>query len=416
MAGKSVLIVGGGVIGLCTAYYAARDGLHVTVVERGAPDHDGCSLGNAGLIVPSHVVPLAAPGMVATGLRMLMNPESPFSIRLRPDPELLRWGWLFARAATETHVNRAAPLLRDLHLASRALYEELAAIIGDFGLAQRGSIALCRTEQALDEELKVGDLARQLGMPAETLSREDAALLGDIDIACAGGVYFPLDCHLDPRRLVNALTQSLMNSGVCFQWSTEAIGWKASGGRIDGLETSRGTMQADEYVIAAGSWSREHARSLGLRLPLQAGKGYSMTLPAPKQRPAIPVMLTEARVAVTPMGGGLRFAGTMEIGGLDLTVSRRRVQGIVRSIPAYYPAFAAEDFRDTPVWAGLRPCSPDGLPYVGRFRRYSNLSVATGHAMMGVSLGPITGRIMADLLSDRKPSTDLSLLAPDRFA
>src|SRR5438552_1933199 len=175
--GKSILIVGGGVIGLCTAYYAARDGHQVTVVERGAPDHDSCSLGNAGLIVPSHIVPLAAPGMVSTGLRMLLNPESPFSIRLRPDRELLRWGWKFIRTANAGHVERAAPVLRDLHLASRGLYEELAETIGDFGLMKKGSVALCRTERALEEEAKLGDLARRLGMPAETVSREEAARL-----------------------------------------------------------------------------------------------------------------------------------------------------------------------------------------------------------------------------------------------
>jgi D-amino-acid dehydrogenase len=167
--------------------------------------------------------------------------------------------------------------------------------------------------------------------------------------------------------------------------------------------------------LAGGSWSPQLLRGLGVRLPLQAGKGHSLLLPAPRQLPAIASVLTEARVAVTPMGGGLRFSGTMEITGLDRSINRARVNGIIKSIPTYLPAFCPEDFRDVPVWAGLRPCSPDGLPYIGRLTRYRNLSVATGHAMMGLSLGPITGKLIAALVSDKPPELDISLLRPERY-
>jgi D-amino-acid dehydrogenase len=212
-----------------------------------------------------------------------------------------------------------------------------------------------------------------------------------------------------------ALQQELERNGVSFRWSTGVTGWRVADGRIDAVRTERGDLTADEYVIAGGSWSPEIARGLHVRLPLQAGKGYSLTLPRPKQRPSIGAILTEARVAVTPMGETLRFGGTMEIAGLDESINPARVQGILKSIPKYFPDFGPDDFRDVPVWRGLRPCSPDGLPYVGRFRRYANLSVATGHAMMGLSLGPITGKLMAEILSDAKPTIAIELLSPDRY-
>jgi D-amino-acid dehydrogenase len=415
---KSILIIGGGVIGLCIAYCAMREGHTVTILERGAPDHDGCSLGNAGMIVPSHIIPLAAPGIVTAGLKMMSNPESPFSIRMRPDPDLMRWVWAFTRSATAAHVSRSAPLLRDLHLASRKCYERLSEKRGnDFGLVKKGLLMLCKSDHVLHEEAQAAEVARKAGLPAELLTPEESAKLDpNIRMEIAGAIYFPLDCHLNPRQFVAGMTRDLEAGGVKFLWSTEATGWQRANGRIKGVQTKQGVVWADEYVLAGGSWSAELTKELGLSLLLQAGKGYSITLPAPRQLPEICSILTEARVAVTPMGNSLRFAGTMEITGLDLSINQARVNGIKKSIPAYFPAFSADDFEGLPVWSGLRPCSPDGLPYIGRSRQYPNLSIATGHAMMGLSLGPVTGQLIADILSDRQPTIDLTLLNPDRFA
>lgn len=419
MAGeKSVLVIGGGVIGLCTAWYALKAGHRVTILERGAPDHDACSHGNAGMIVPSHFVPLAAPGMVGMGLRMLFNPESPFAIRPRLNRDLLRWGWLFTRAATAAHVARSAPLLRDLNLASRQAYEELAEESDNaFGLVKKGLLTLCKSEQTLHEEAKLVEQARQLGLAAERLSPEETARLDEgFPMDVAGAVYFPQDCHLSPQKFVAGLTKRLEAEGAQFLWSTEAQGWRACKSGIEAVQTNQGEHSADAYVLAGGSWSPELLRSLGLRLPLQAGKGYSLTLPKPRCLPTLCSILTEARVAVTPMGQTLRFAGTMEITGLDQTINRARVNGIIKSIPTYMPAFRPDDFGDVPVWAGLRPCSPDGLPYIGCTTRYPNLCIATGHAMMGLSLGPITGKLVASLLSEKTPAIDIRLLHPDRYA
>ena len=397
--GRDVLIVGGGIVGLCTAHYAAERGLRVTVVDRASPTDDGCSFGNVGMIVPSHVVPLAAPGMVSMGLRYMLSPESPFYVRPRPSLDLLRWGVRFWRAANARHVARAAPVLRDLHLASRACFEDLART-HDIGLVQRGLLMLCRTAHGLAEETRAAEHARSLGVPADVLGPSEAqALEPEVRLDVTGAVHYPLDCHLTPARLMAALRESLERSSVRFVWNASVTGWRKREGRVEAAITSQGELAADEFVLAAGVWSVPVARDLGLSLPMQAGKGYSLTLPAPRRLPALCAILSEARVAVTPMGGALRVGGTMELTGIDTTVDERRVRGIAKAVPQYLPDFAASDFEGVPAWCGLRPCSPDGLPYVGRTHRFRNLSIATGHSMMGVSLAPITGRLVADVLS-----------------
>ena len=415
---KHILIIGGGVIGLSTAYYAARRGHRVTLIERQPAARDGCSFGNAGMVVPSHFVPLAAPGVVGTAFKWMWNPESPLYIQPRLDGELLSWGWKFLRAANARHVARSAPLLRDLSFASRACFEELSALPGhDFGLVQKGLVMLCQTQHALDDESKYAAQANELGVPAQVLNpRQLAELDPGVTLSVAGGVYFPKDCHLSPARFMGALQRHLEAAGANLAWATEVTGWRVHGSRIEALRTDRGDFTADEYVLCGGSWSPGVARDLRLKLPMQAGKGYSLTLARPRQLPALCSIFTEARIAVTPMDGALRFGGTMEMAGLNEHINERRVRGIIRAVPKYFPQFTEQDFAGVQPWRGLRPCSPDGLPYVGRTTRYTNLSLATGHAMMGLSLAPITGKLVAEILSGEKPALDVGLLDPDRYA
>ena len=412
---KSVVILGSGIIGLCSAYELAKRGVQVTVVDRRAEERDGCSFGNAGMIVPSHFVPLAAPGMVALGLKWMWNPESPFYIQPRFDLELAGWAFRFWRAATRDHVNRCAPLLRDLSFASRAAYEQLSASM-DFGLVTRGLIMLCKEPQTLDEEGHTAEQAKALGIAAEVLDASGVAKLDPaVTMDVAGGVYFPRDCHLSPEKLMGSLKASCVDAGVRFLWNTEITGWRREGASLRAAATTNGDIEADEFVLAGGSWSPETVASLGLRIPMQAGKGYSVTLPQPKQRPALCSIFTEARVAVTPMNGGLRFGGTMEIAGLNEHINERRVQGIIKAVPRYFPAFSPDDFAGIQPWRGLRPCSPDGMPYLGRTKAANNLVVATGHAMMGISLGPVSGQIVADLITGSRCAFDLKLMSPDRY-
>lgn len=410
--GKHVLIIGGGVIGLSTAYYAAKRGLRVSVVDRGG---GGCSFGNAGMIVPSHFTPLAAPGMVAMGLKWMWNPESPFYIKPRLNWELAAWAWKFMRASTKEHVARCAPVIRDLSFASRALFEELAQTL-DFGLVKRGLLMLCKTQHALDEEARTAATANALGVPAEVLdAKATAALDPAVTMDIAGSVYFPRDCHLSPERFMAALRGELEKMGVCFYDDTMVKGWCTEGRRVVAVETSRGEMEADEFALCGGAWSPEILQGLRVRMPMQAGKGYSLTLAKPRELPQLCAIFTEARVAVTPMDGALRFGGTMEIAGLDETINTRRVAGIVKAVSRYYPQFSPDDFADVKPWTGLRPCSPDGMPFIGRIRAYDNLSTATGHAMMGLSLAPITGKLMADVFMRELPAINLCLLDPERY-
>jgi D-amino-acid dehydrogenase len=415
---KRVLVVGGGVIGLCVAWFCARKGHKVTVIERLAPERDGCSFANAGMIVPSHFIPLASPGVVQTGLRWMWNPESPFHVKPRLDAELLDWGWKLYRAATPERVGRAAPVLRDLHLASRTLYEEWVASWGnEFDLVERGLLTLCRTEHGLEEEAKTAAYARRLGMPAEVLTPTAAAELEPgMQMTIAGAIYYPLDCHLTPGRLMAVLRSELQRAGVDVRHGIDVRAWCAGRARIDAVETSDGALEADEFVLCAGIWSKVLARKLGLDLPMQAGKGYSLTLGDSPVRPRLCALLSEARVAVTPMGNDVRFGGTMELMGIDESINPIRIRGIVNSVAKYYPDMTPSRFDHAMIRSGLRPCSPDGLPYLGRFQRFANLSTASGHAMMGISLAPISGKIIAELISGEAPSCSIESLGPDRYA
>lgn len=415
---KNVVIVGGGVIGFCTAYYAALRGHSVTVLERNSPEHEGCSFGNAGMIVPSHVVPLAAPGMIGLGIRWMLDPEGPFRIKPRFDRDLVEWGWKFHRASTEEHVLKSAPLLRDLHLASRALFEDLAAgCDNEFGLVEKGLLMLCSSDHGLDEEIRGAERARALGIPAKILTpRELAELEPGITIRAAGGVLYPKDAHLSPAAFMSSMRRRVREMGVEVRWGSELTGWNRRPGRIVAAKTRDGEIAGDEFVLCGGSWSPGIVRELGLHLPMQAGKGYSLTLSAPKQKPDRGLILIEARVAVTPMGDALRVGGTMEIAGLDETIEPARIRGILKSVPRYLPELSADRFSSLKPWCGLRPCSPDGLPYVGRFARYENLIAATGHAMMGLSLGPVTGSLVAQTISGEACSIPLDRISPDRYA
>lgn len=417
---KSVIVCGGGIMGLCTAYYLAREGLTVTVVDRsGGPGHDHCALGSAGYVSPSHVIPIAAPGMVWKGLKWMLNSRSPFYIQPRLDTDLMRWGWLFWRASNRRQVARAAPILRDLCLQSRALFEELDDLTGGRSEFRKdGLLNVCRTQESLEDEANgLARIANELGVEARVLDAAQTAALGlGVKLDVAGSVYFPIDAHLTPARFVAALTALLQEMGVKLQWNTTIFGWRTVDRRLAAVQTTAGDLIADEFVLAGGSWSGGMLAGLGLRLPMQAGKGYSLTLPNPRFRVTKPFILKERRIAVTPMGDTLRFGGTMEIAGHNDRVRPERVEQIIAGACAYMPEFTPADFAGIRPWFGYRPVSPDGLPYIGRFGRYTNLTAACGHAMLGVTLAPGTGRLVAEVICEHKPSVDLTLLNPDRYA
>ena len=408
------MVIGGGVIGVSSAYYLARDGWDVTLLDKGEICA-GSSYGNAGLIVPSHVVPLAAPGVWWQGVKWMLRPESPFYIKPRASLELARWLWRFRAACTPARMRQAMPLLRRLGVESLDLYRELAEKGGfDFGFRQPGSMTVFFTADGLAHGREEARLLAEAGVAVEML---DGPAARSVEPALRPGVVGALFCREDallvPDRFVKGLAQLTASHGARILTGAEAIGVRTAGDRITAVETTRGTLPADTVVLAAGAWSPEIGRALGLRIPIQPAKGYSLTYRRPARSPAIPLLPAEGRFSVTPMGEFLRFGGTLELAGLDLTINRRRVDALRRS--ALRCIEGTEDLELLEIWRGLRPCTPDGLPLLGRTRRFGNLVLAAGHAMVGMSLGPVTGKLVAQLVAGTAPTHDLRLLDPGRF-
>ncbi|MBO9593962.1 MAG: FAD-dependent oxidoreductase [Niabella sp.] len=410
-----VIIVGAGIAGLSAAYYLLKDGWEVCVLEKGDGSNN-CSYGNAGMIVPSHFTPLAAPGIVAKGLKWMLNSKSPFYIRPSLNVSLIDWGLKFLRHANEKHVQRNAEAIRDLNLFGSHLYDELAAEEGfDFELRQNGILMLYQTKAVQHEEIELAAAARQLGLHTEVLDQHGVqALEPELKINALGGVWYACDGILYPPKLMQQLTRYLLTRGVEICYQTEVSGFRISGSRITEVITSKGNYHADEVVIAGGAALPKLASRLQLKLPLMPGKGYSF-MHKPQGTTAMKhgALLLEARVAVTPMHQQIRFSGTMELGPANDRIYKNRVQGIVESIPRYFPDLKLSYPHD--IWFGYRPCPPDGLPYLGRTRQYHNLSIAGGGGMMGLSLGPAFGKTIADLLSGKPAPTAIAGFSPDRF-
>lgn len=409
-------IIGGGIIGLSSAYYLMKAGHQVTVIDQ-SDLKDGCSFGNAGMIVPSHIIPLASPGMISKGIRWMFNSASPFYVKPRLNGDLIKWGWQFYRHANQKHVDDAAPALKEISLLSKSMYQQLANELPfDFGYAERGLLMLYQTKETEHEEIAGAAYANKLGIEAQVLTPEQVQQLEpNIRVRVRGGVYFPGDAHITPQALMSQLIPFLHNQGVKIQTSTTVQDYVVESGRVKAVKTNRGDFEFDEVVIATGSWSGIEASKLGLTIPMQAGKGYSFTVQNVMKNARIPSIFLEERVAVTPMGNALRFGGTMEITGIDHSVNMNRVRGIVQAIPRYYPEITVAMPEKEEVWHGLRPCSPDGLPYIGRAKKIPNLILATGHSMMGLSLGPGTGKLVEEIVSNRKLSVPVEQFNPERF-
>jgi D-amino-acid dehydrogenase len=413
--GKAV-IIGGGIMGLASAYYLQKSGWNVTLIDKGDLT-ENCSQGNAGMIVPSHFIPLAAPGMVSKGIKWMFNSRSPFYVKPSLDFSLISWGLKFMKSATQANVERAAPYLRDYHLLSKQLYEDLAKEEGfDFGLEKKGILMLYKTDKAGEEEVHVGKDAQKLGLDVEMLTKEQVqALEPGIKLDVKGAVHYHCDAHLYPYALVSQLLKYLKTNGVTVKTDAEVTGYSIQNGDIKSVETSAGSFSGDLVVMTGGSWLPQLSKLAGLSIPVMPGKGYSFMEPNNAHPIVHPALLIEARVAVTPMNGQVRFGGTMELAALNNKINMNRVEGIVNSIPQYYPELNVAVPQTDKIWYGFRPCSPDGLPYLGYSRKLKNLIVAGGHGMMGISLGPATGKIVAELAERTSLSADIKLYDPERY-
>ena len=412
--GKSVVIIGGGIIGLCTAYYMYEQGHEVTVIDKSTLN-SGASYVNAGYLSPSHIIPLSAPGVVKKGLKWMFNPSSPLYIKPRLDSDFLKWAWAFNKSCNLNHVHNAAPVIRDITLLSQRLYEGIITTENfSSHYEKKGLFMLCQTQKMLDEELEMAELAVKLGLEARAVTpSEIKALEPNVEIDTIGAAYYACDQHSTPQEFMANMKTFLEDSDVRIYSEEEVKDMLFKDKIISTLITNKRNMKVDEVVLTAGSWSAYLGKKIGLKLLLQAGKGYRIDTQKDTQI-TIPAILSEAKAAVTPMNGFTRFAGTMEISGINHKINRNRVEAIAKAAKSYYPSIKLSDYEKENAACGLRPISPDGLPYIGKSNTCKNLTIATGHAMMGWGMGTATGLLVSEIVSDKKPSLALTPFHPDR--
>ncbi|MBL0882541.1 MAG: FAD-dependent oxidoreductase [Chitinophagaceae bacterium] len=413
-----VVIIGGGIVGLSSAYYLSESGHEVTVIDK-TDISSNCSYGNAGYVCPSHFVPLATPGIVKQGLKWMWNSKSPFYVQPRLNLSLIDWGLKFMRSATPEHVERSAIPLRDIAILSQKMYEDWTQLPQfRFAYEHKGLLEIFQTDKGGDHAKHIMHRAHDLGLTDTILldASELQALEPHTTVEAKGAVWFKCDAHLYPNKLMTQLIADLKNKGVHFILNDEVTGFEKNQQQVTKVKTTKQVVDADSVVIAAGSWSRELSALLQLKIPLMPGRGYSVTLEDSPYRLNYPSVLIEGRVALTPMDGNkIRFGGTMEITSTQTPPRYQRVQGILDAVKRYYPKFDVPMPAPKHIWYGYRPCSADGLPYLGRTKKWKNVILATGHAMVGLSLGAGTGKLVSEIVNESSLSMDISAFKPERF-
>jgi len=411
---SDVVILGGGVIGLACAHYLLREGRSVTVLEQGTA---GCasSHGNCGTLTPSHAGPLAAPGTIAQALRWLFKPDAPLRIRPRADPALARWLLAFARRCNERDWTAATRVKAPLLLRSRALIEDLVRQERlDCEFEAIGTLSVFRDEANFAHVRAVAERLAAFGVGAEaldadaTLAREPALKPGVV-----GGLFYPGDASLRPDRYVAELARIVRVAGGRIEEGARVEGFVLDGSRISEVVASNGRHAGRDVVLALGAWSPLLARRLGLRIPIQPGKGYSITYSRPALCPRVPMTLKEPSVCVTAWGSGYRLGSTMEFAGYDDRLTRVRLDALRRGAAGFLREPEGPELVEE--WYGWRPMIPDDLPVLGRAPGIDNLVLATGHGMLGVTMSAGTGELVAEIVAGRPPSLDPAPFAPDRF-
>ena len=403
-----VVVIGAGVIGQTTAWYLQKEGLEVTIIEK-TEGLNNCSFGNAGYISPSHFVPLASPGIVAQGLKWMLDATSPFYIKPRWDTSLFKWGYKFYKKANDRVVAQNIPHLHNLLQLSRYLTEELnSELHGGFELERRGCLMLYKSPHTAQHELELAQQAQKLGIETHILNANEVQKMEpDVEVKTLGGVYYPNDCHLHPGKMMKTLRQANLNAGVQMVFNQEVVDFETNGHQVISVVTQQGKFSCDHLIVAPGAWLEVLTKKLGIQILLQPGKGYSTTYQNVDKNLVHPSILIDDRVAMTPWSRELRVGGTMELSGINHDINMNRVLHIIAAANMYYPALNLPTPVIEDVWSGLRPCSPDGLPYIGKSPHHSNVSIAGGHAMLGVTLAAGTGYLIKQLV--QKEETEIAL-------
>ncbi len=410
-----VIVAGGGVIGLCSAYYLSKAGHKVVVIDQGDLKH-GTSFGNAGYISPSHFIPLASPGIIAQGLQWMMSSSSPFYIKPRLDMDLIKWGLTFWKRSGKSTMERNVPYLNNILQLSRRLTSEIRDDLGNhFHMKEMGCLMLYKSATTEKHEIEMAHEAAAFNIETRVLSaKEVQEMEPEVQVDVKGGVLYPIDAHLHPGDLMKTIHEHLLSNGVEFHLNTSITGFEKEGRKVTKVLTDKGDFEGDEIVMATGSWLSSHLKDLGIHLLLQAGKGYSMTFENISKNLHYPSILVDDRVAMTPMGADLRMGGTMEISGIGSKMLIKRVASIYKAAKNYFPDLPVEFPKEDKIWYGLRPLSPDGLPYLGRHSKYDNLVIAGGHAMLGISLAAGSGKLVEEIIRGEKLSMDISAFDVER--
>jgi D-amino-acid dehydrogenase len=399
------VVIGAGIVGACSAYALARRGATVAVVDARQGWGPGCSLGNAGLVTPSFAEPIASPANVRAGLAWMVRPDAPFGLRVRP--ALAGWIARYLLASRPAAFARGAALLRALSLDSLSLALRLDGQGLEVGLEQRGCLVAYSGPAGARHAAAAARAEAALALNARLFTGAATAVEEPLLSNASGAILFPLDAHCDPGKATRAFGRAAVAEGARLQSRTTVQRIDANGSDVR-LRTSGGDIVARDLVVAAGAWSGLLARQLGVRLPMQGGKGFALDYDARALRLTRPIYLHDERCVVTPMSDRVRVTGGLLLHGLDERPEPRRIDALRRAV---YDAVGLDEAPHW-TWTGLRPCTPDGLPVIGRHPRADRVIFATGHGMLGLTLGPLTGELVEGLVAGLPARSELS---PQRF-
>lgn len=411
----SIVIVGGGIIGVTSAWYLHRAGWKVTVIDRKTIG-GACSQGNCGLVCPSHVLPLTEPGAFKIAIKSMLTPNSPFRIKPRVDPALWSWLWNFSMRCNHNSMVTAAHAIQALLNSAMLEYQKMVSDDGiDCEWQHKGLLYTYLNPKELDAYSKTNELLSEMfGEPAKRLTAEETvALEPAIKPTVAGSWFYEHDAHLRPDRLLQSLRKRLEAEGATFIEQTEIQRVVGSGSTASEIETSTGVLRADVFLIASGAWTPMLREHLGCTIPIQPGKGYSVTMPRPETCPSIPIILPECRVVATPMQTGYRLGSIMEFAGYDETIHPNRLQMLRDGAQPYLQEPYCEPELET--WYGWRPMTYDSIPVIDKSPKWGNMWMAAGHNMLGLSMAPSTGRLVSELISDTEPHIDPAPYSASRF-
>lgn len=408
-----ILVVGAGIIGTAVGAELARRGASVCVIDKGSVGR-GCSYGNAGWMTPCFSMPLPMPGMLIKSMKWLMDPQSPLYIKPSFSLDLASWLFNFMKAMNETQAKRAVDALVVLSQKSLSEYEKLSHLYPEIRFEQKGLLMVSRTDAGVKAAVEELEYVKDMNVPGKKLSGDEILHMEPaLKSPVLGGVYFSQEAMGEPFQVVQALASEIRKNGGEIVENCELLDLEITGNKIEKVLTSQGEIKAKQVIVATGSWSKSLAKLLRLKIPILGGKGYAMIVPALEKQPKYPIMIVEKKIAITPRENTLRIAGTLELVDQDFSITHKRVENIKNG---------ARDFLHLPqplevqeLWAGLRPCTPDGVPLIGYHHSISNLVLAVGHQMLGLQSGAGTGLMVADIVENKKTFVDEKVFDIHRF-